>query len=196
MAPASVLRWIGERLFGGCVIGAVPIVPDQCHGPPISSQARAIPIRKQTTTKTAIVFTALESRGWVITSTPWISWLTNVTASASRNSASRTVPHRTWRARTSDSSDAVTKVSPAAATATAVGPIFCPGISANSDTASALMNDVSAAAARIRWTCAPSSARASRSEEIEMATNNSPISAPATPALATKNSWMLPGTTT
>ncbi len=69
-----------------------------------------------------------------------------------------------------------------------VSPIFSPGSSANSETARALVNDVSAAYARIRCTCAEASAFASRSLATEMATNSSPISAPATPALATKKS--------
>ena len=63
-----------------------------------------------------------------------------------------------------------------------------PGTSANSETASALMNAVSAAYARIRCTCAEASAFASRSPATEMATKSSPISAPATPALARKKS--------
>ena len=54
---------------------------------------------------------------------------------------------------------------------------------------------VSAADARIRCTCAPSSSRASRSEATEMATNSSPISAPATPAEAMKKPVTLSGTT-
>ena len=89
----------------------------------------------------------------------------------------------------------MTKVSPPAATTTAVTPIFSPGISANSDTASALVNAVSAADARMRWTCASAFSRRSRSTETEMATNSSPISAPATLPLATKKSWMFSGTT-
>ena len=52
----------------------------------------------------------------------------------------------------------------------------------------ALMNAVSAAYARIRCICAEASAFASRSLATEMATKSSPISAPATPALATKKS--------
>ena len=64
----------------------------EIDGPPISSQDRPIPIRKQTTTRIAIVFTAPESPGWAITSTPSISWITNVTASPSRNSPSPRSP--------------------------------------------------------------------------------------------------------
>ena len=52
--------------------------------------------------------------------------------------------------RASDTPDAVTKSSPTIATDTAVQPILYPGIRANSETASALVNDVSAASARIR----------------------------------------------
>jgi hypothetical protein len=48
---------------------------------------------------------------------------------------------------------------------------------------------------RPTWICASASARASRSAAAEMATNSSPISAPATLALATKKSWVLSGTT-
>jgi hypothetical protein len=164
-------------------------------GAPTSSQDRAIPIRKQTITRIAIVFTSPGLSGWAITSAPLTSWTTNVTASPSRNSASRTVPHRTWRSRISDSIDAVMNRSPVTATTTAAGPIFCPGTSANSDTASALVNAVSAADARMRCTCASALARASRSAETEMATNSSPISAAPAPALAAKNSWMFAGTT-
>ena len=65
-----------RRLFVYRVVGAALVAPDECRdlsrdtdgeGPPISSHARAIPIRKQTITSTAIVFTAPESPGWVIT---------------------------------------------------------------------------------------------------------------------------------
>src|SRR5262245_32742454 len=142
-----------------------------------------------------MVFTAPVSSGWAITLTPWISWTTNVTIRASRNSASCSVPARTWRRRISDSSAAVTNTSPPAAKTSAAGPILCPGISASSDTTSALVNAVSAPAARTRWICAPASASASRPAVTEMATNSSPIRAPATPPLARKKSWMLSGTT-
>src|SRR5215472_8168037 len=142
-----------------------------------------------------MVFTALESSGCAITSTPWISWTTNVPTRASRNTTSCSVPARTWRRRISDSSAAVTNTSPTAATTSAAGPILCPGISASSDTVSALINAVSAPAARTRWICAPASASASRPAVTEMATNSSPISAPATLPLARKKSWMLSGTT-
>ena len=53
--------------------------------------------------------------------------------------------------RTSDDRDAITNSSPRAATIAAVQPIFSPGISANSDTASELTNAVSAADARMRF---------------------------------------------
>jgi hypothetical protein len=56
-----------------------------------------------------------------------------------------------------------------------------------------LVNAVSAAAARMRCTGARSPD--SRPAATEMATNSSPISAPATPALAVKKSRMLDGTT-
>jgi len=101
-------------------------------------------------TRIAIVFTAPASPGWAITSAPMMSWITNATVSPIRNSASRTIPHRTWRRRTNNSSDAATNASPPVATTTAAIPILCPGISANSDTASALLNAVSAAVARMR----------------------------------------------
>ena len=96
------------------------------------------------------MFTSPALPGSPITSAPSIIWTTKIVASPTRNSASRRVPNRTSCRRISDSSDAATNVSPAAATATAVAAIFCPGISANSDTASALVNAVSAADARIR----------------------------------------------
>jgi hypothetical protein len=82
---------------------------------------------------------------------------------------------------------------PVNATATAVHPTLCPGTSANSDTASAFMNAVSAAEARMRWIWAPP--LASRSEETEIATKSRPIRAPVTPALARKKSCVLSGTT-
>jgi hypothetical protein len=119
-------------------------------GPPISSQDRAIPIRKHTTTRIAIVCTAPGSSGWLMMSVPCTSWITQVTASPIRNSASRTVLRWNWRSLTSDSSDATTNAIPAAPTATAVGPIMCPGIRANSETDSALRNAVSAPEARMR----------------------------------------------
>ena len=50
-----------------------------------------MPIRKQTITRIAIVLTAPGLRGVTISSTPWSSWITNVTASPIRNSASRAV---------------------------------------------------------------------------------------------------------
>ena len=154
-----------------------------------------MPIRKQTITRIAIVLTAPGLRGVTISSTPWTSWITNVTASPVRNSASRAVAQRIWRSRTRDSSAAAMKASPRTATATEVGPILCPGTSANSDTASALVNAVRAADARMRWTCVLASVRVSRSAATEMATNNSPISAPATLAAARNRSWMSGGTT-
>ena len=89
----------------------------------------------------------------------------------------------------------MTNSSPKAATITDVQPIFSSGISANSDTASALVNAVRAADARMRCNCTPAASRASRSADTEMATNSSPISAPATPALLRKKSWMFSGTT-
>jgi hypothetical protein len=119
-------------------------------GPPISSQDRLIPTRKQTTTTIAIVSTASASSGRLSRSTPSRTWITNSTVSPTRNRASRIVLQRTWRSRTSDSSDAATNKMPLPPAATAAGPIVCPGIKANSDTASALRNAVSAAAARMR----------------------------------------------
>ena len=123
-------------------------------GPPISSQAREIPIRKQNTTRIAIVFTSpaslAASPGPASTAAPTIIWSTKTAASPTRNSASRTMFHRTWCRRISDSSDAATNRSPKTATVTVATPILCPGISANSDTASVLVNAVSAADARMR----------------------------------------------
>ena len=96
--------------------------------------------------------------------------------------------HRTCLTRMSDSSDATMNNSPSIATIVAASPIFSPGTSANSETVSALMNPVSAAYARIRCSCPEASVVASRPAETEMATKSSPISAPATPALARKKS--------
>ena len=147
-----------------------------------------MPIRKQTITRIPIVLTALGLRGVTISSAPWSSWITNVTASPIRNSASRAVVQCIWRSRKMDSRAPPMKASPRAATVTEVGPILCPGTSANSDTASALVNAVRAAAARMRWTCALAAVWVSRSAATEMATNSSPISAPATLADARNRS--------
>jgi hypothetical protein len=62
-----------------------------------------------------------------------------------------------------------------------------PGMSANSETVKALVNAVSAEDARTRCACAPS-VPVSRLDATEMATNNRPMSAPATPAEAAKKS--------
>ena len=97
--------------------------------------------------------------------------------------------HRSWPrpSRTSDSSAATTNASPAADTDTAAHPILCPGTRANSDTASAFReNAVSAAEARMRWICVSAFSGSSRPAATEMATNSSPISAPATQAEAMK----------
>src|SRR2546429_66705 len=80
-------------------------------GPPTSSQARLMPTRKQTITRIAIVSTAPGLLELVTIRTASNSWITNVTASVTRNTASRTVLHRTWPprsrpSRTSDSSAA------------------------------------------------------------------------------------------
>jgi len=96
------------------------------------------------------------------------------------------VPQCTWRSRTSDSIDATTNAMPLPPAATAVGPIVCPGISANSDTASVSRNAVSAAAARMRCTWAPSPD--SRSAETEIGHEQQPDQRPATPALPRKKS--------
>jgi hypothetical protein len=109
-----------------------------------------MPIRKHTATRAAIVLTAPGLSGWAVTSMPSISWTTNVTISPARNTLSRRVRQWTWRRRINEISEAVMNVSPAAATAVAVGPILFPGISAKSDTARALVNAVSAAEARMR----------------------------------------------
>jgi hypothetical protein len=152
-------------------------------------------MKKQTVTTIAIVSTQPESSGCATTSAPAINWSTNVTISPTRNTPSRTVIHPSSCRRTSDNSEATTNSTPMAATVTDVQPIFSPGISANSDTASALMNAVSAADARMRCSCTPATSRASRSADTEIATNSNPISAPATPAVARKKSWMFSGTT-
>ena len=157
-------------------------------GPPISSQARAIPMRKQTITRIARLFTVPESPGWYTTSMPLISWRTNVTPSPARKAASRAVGHRTCLTRMSESSDATTNSSPSTATIVAAIATFSPGTSANSETVSALMNAVSAAFARIRCNWPVTSVVASRAAETEIATKSSPMSAPATPALARKKS--------
>ena len=111
-----------------------------------------MPMRKQQTTRIAIVSTSPALSGSAITAMPFVIWMTNTTAKPIRKMASRMVAHRSRPRRTSDSSAAATNSSPVAATATDVAAIFCPGISANSDTASALVNAVRAATARMRWT--------------------------------------------
>lgn len=84
-------------------------------------------------------------------------------------------------------------ISPRIATTSAAQPTLFPGMRANSDTARALVNAVSAADARTRWIWV-SPVSASRSCETEMATNSKPISAPATPALAKKEvTQVVPG---
>jgi hypothetical protein len=119
-------------------------------GPPMISQDLAIPTRKQQTTKIAMLFTSPELPGSAVTLIPWRNWMTNTMASPIRNKPSRTVVHRiSWR-RIKDSSADTMNTSPDAETATDVGPIFSPGISANSETASALVNAVKAATARMR----------------------------------------------
>jgi hypothetical protein len=89
-------------------------------GPPISSQDRVTPIRKQTTTRTAMVSTApgLSEVSMIIS--PSTSWITNVAISPARNSASRTEFQCRWRSRIRDSSEAVTNMIPAIATLTEV----------------------------------------------------------------------------
>ena len=86
-----------------------------------------------------------------------------------------------------ESSDPVTNMSPRIATTSAATPILFPGINANSETASASVNAARAAEARTRWIWV-SPRSASRDWETEMDTNSSPMSAPATPALARKKS--------
>jgi hypothetical protein len=119
-------------------------------GPPMISQDLAIPTRKQQTTRIAMLSTSPELPGSAITSTPWINWMTNTMASPTRNTPSRMVAHRiSWR-RIKDSSADTMNTSPPDETATDVGPIVCPGISANRETASALVNAVKPATARMR----------------------------------------------
>ena len=78
--------------------------------------------------------------------------------------------------------------SPSSATITVGRPSPSPGTSANSEIVSALVNELSAAAARSR--CGWVSPRSeSRSSVTETATNSRPTSAPATPALASKKLW-------
>ncbi|HEX4397702.1 MAG TPA: hypothetical protein VH136_08710 [Trebonia sp.] len=124
-----------------------------------------------------------------------ISWTTNTPTSPTRNTRSRKVTQRTCCTLLSDSSAAVTNPRPRIETITAVGAILCPGTRANSETMSALRKAVSAADARTRCSWASVFCRASRSAETEIATNSSPISAPATPPLARKKSWIAAGTT-
>jgi hypothetical protein len=111
------------------------------EGPPISSQERPIPIKKQTMVKMAIVSMWLASR--------------------------------------------IMNTSPTTATISAVQPAFSPGRRAKSETVSALMNAVRAADARTRCAWAAVSATI-RSAATETATKSSPISAPATLAVAVK----------
>src|SRR5450755_3093213 len=89
------------------------------------------------------------------------------------------------RARRRDSSDAVTNSSPSTPTTKPGQRRPTPGTMPNSAIVSALLNDVTAADARTRpaWlACSP----VNRSCATEIATNTSPISAPATPADAAK----------
>ena len=116
---------------------------------------------------------------------PPTSWTAKVVARPSRKAASRASRQPGRRKRNSERTEAVRNTSPRIATTSAAQPTLSPGINANSDTASALVNATSAADARTRWTCM-SSLLASRSCDTEIATNKSPINAPATPALARK----------
>ncbi len=83
--------------------GAMPI-----SGPPISSQAREIAIRKQNTTRIAIVFTSEAS----LATSPGAGEHGGAhdhlehedRGQPDHNSASRTMFHRTWCRRISDSS--------------------------------------------------------------------------------------------
>ena len=83
---------------------------------------------------------------------------------------------------------------PTMPTLTAAHEIPTPGISANSEIVSALVNAVSAAEART-WCTGSADSDTSRSWATEIATNSRPISAPATPPVATKKSWRDSGTT-
>ncbi len=63
-----------------------------------------------------------------------------------------------------------------------------PGTSTNRDTLRALVNAVSAARALTRCPCVSLPSVPTRSPATEMATNRSPISVPATSAVAVKSS--------
>src|ERR1700760_746465 len=112
------------------------------------------------------------------------------------NPASCAVLQRRFPLRSSDSREASTKSSPRAPTTQAVGPILCPGMSENRDTVSALVNAVSDAEARMRCNCASAVCCWSLAAETEMATNGSPVKAPAAPPLVMKKSCTLSGTIT
>ncbi len=116
----------------------------------MSCHDRAIPIRKQMITSTAIVLTAPESCGRATTWSPAISCNMNVAASPNRNKASRAVAHPSPCNRRRERSDATTNTNPPIATTTADHPIFSPGTKANRDIDNAFVNAVRAAAARTR----------------------------------------------
>jgi hypothetical protein len=113
-------------------------------------------------TRIAIVCAAPPLCGLAFNSSPAMSWNTNTAASHAMNTRSGRSCYRSLRTRISDSSDAATNSSPMIATAVAA-PLVSP-VSENNDTASALVNAVSAAEARSRWTCV-SPVSASRSWE-------------------------------
>ena len=123
-----------------------------------------------------------------------MSWMMKSTVWATRNSASRGRAPCSRRSRISDSTDAATKNMPRIATMIAGQATPMPGMRTNSETASALENEVSAAEARTRCTWL-SPSLASRSCVTETATKSRPTSAPATPAAATKKSWNWSGST-
>ena len=145
-------------------------------------------MRKQTITRIAIVFTDPESPGWLDHRQSRDESGDERDRQADeeqRRPAGRR--QRTCRSRMSDSSDAATNSSPMIATIERRPRRSSrPGSSANSETDSALMN-ASAPRTRVSGAAVPRPRRvASRSAETEMATKSSPISAPATPALASE----------
>ena len=117
-----------------------------------------------------------------------------ITSCPTRNVASRRAARCARRSWSSEISEPAMNSSPTIPTLTEAHPIPLSGISAKSEIVSAFVNAVSAAAAR-SWWIGSAFSEVSRSWATEIATKSRPISAPATPAVATKKSRRDSGTT-
>ena len=155
------------------------------EGPPTSSQARAIPMKKHTITRIAIPLAAPTSRAFEMSRNAKNTWRPNAATRPPKNRMSRGGTGWDSRTRRRDSNDAATKSSPSSPTTNPGQRKPTLGTSPNSAIASALLNDVRAADALTRWAWLALSP-VNRSWATEIATNSNPISAPATPADAAR----------